>query len=97
MDLPDLINGLFELFGAFVLLANVKMIRIDKTVRGMDWRTTAFFTSWGFWNIFYYSNLDQWASFAGGLAIAAVNLTWLGHIAYYKYTGDFDRHLHEGD
>jgi len=80
---PDMVNGLFEIFGAAVLCLNVKAIRSSKTVRGMNPWTTVFFTSWGIWNLYYYPSLDQWFSFWGGVAIVVVNGVWLAHVAYY--------------
>ncbi len=81
---PDLINGLFEIFGAYWLWNNVKMIRIDKVLKGVCWKPTVFFTAWGFWNLYYYPHLEQWWSFGGGVAIATVNMIWLSHIWYYR-------------
>ena len=81
---PDLVNGLFELLGGFALWDNVKRIRKDKQVRGVNWRVTLFFTSWGFWNLFYYPSLDQWLSFAGGLNIVAANFVWLFYAVRYR-------------
>lgn len=83
MNLPDLINGCFELFGSFAAYANVKRIRKDKVVKGYDPKSTIFFTSWGLWNLYYYYNLEQYLSWFGGMAIVIVNAIWLGHIYYY--------------
>lgn len=76
-------NALFEFGGSLVLWFNVKAIRKDRGVKGFKWQTTLFFTSWGIWNIFYYSHLQQWASLVGGLFICAVNIIWLSHVFYY--------------
>ncbi|MFI5397629.1 MAG: hypothetical protein ACHQ9S_18990 [Candidatus Binatia bacterium] len=84
MSTPDLINGLFELVGGFALWANVKRIRADKQCRRVNWQVTLFFTSWGFWNLFYYPSLNQWASFTGGLNIVAANFVWLGYAVKYR-------------
>ena len=80
---PDMINGLFEIFGAIVLCDNVRLIRKHKAVKGINPWTTVFFTSWGVWNLFYYPSLGQWFSFAGGVAIVAVNAVWLWHVLMY--------------
>lgn len=82
---PDLINGLFELGGAAFLLLNVRRMYRDKELRGVHWSPAFFFTTWGLWNLFYYPHLDQWWSFAGGLAIVSVNAAWLGQVAYYLW------------
>lgn len=84
MSIPDLINGCFELFGAFALWQNVVAIKRDRKIAGIDWRATVFFTSWGIWNLFFYPSLGQWASFAGGLAIVGVNATWLYYVFKFR-------------
>ena len=78
---PDLINGIFEMGGALVLMLNVRRLWTQRTLRGVHWAPTAFFTSWGFWNLFYYPQLDQWFSFIGAVAIVTVNAAWLGLLA----------------
>lgn len=83
LDTPDLMNGIFELGGAFALYQNVRTLRQDKMVRGVHWLPTGFFAAWGLWNLFYYPNLDQWFSFFGGVAIVSINLLWLGMMVYY--------------
>lgn len=82
--IPDLINGLFEFFGAFAAYLNVLKIRKDKVVQGYSPLTTVFFSSWGLWNLFYYYHLEQYLSWFGGMAIVLVNIVWLGHVWYYK-------------
>ena len=66
MNLPDVINGVFEALGGFVVLLNVRAILRDKEVKGVRWSPVGFFSLWGFWNIFYYAHLNQWVSWAGG-------------------------------
>jgi hypothetical protein len=82
---PDYVNGAFELLGGFALWNNVGRIRKDKRVRGVNWQVTLFFTSWGFWNLFYYPSLAQWASFVGGLNIVAANAAWLCFAWRYRH------------
>lgn len=83
MNLPDLINGGFELVGGLLSLVNVRVILRDKQVRGMALTPLAFITAWGYWNAFYYPHLAQWASFAGSLVLVAANTVWLGLAVYY--------------
>lgn len=74
----DFINGLFELFGAFALWGNVRAIKRDRSIAGIDWRATGFFTSWGIWNLYFYGPANGlWFSWWGGLAIVVVNCYWL--------------------
>lgn len=82
---PDLINGLFEILGSIMLWLNVRSLYRDKQIMGVNGWTVGFFTSWGFWNLFYYPNLDQWFSFVGGLSITFANTAWLALMLYYKY------------
>lgn len=83
MTIPDLINGLFESAGGFFILLSVIRLHREKKVRGVSWLTTAFFASWGYWNLFFYPHLDQWLSFAGGAFLVAVNTAWLAQMIYY--------------
>jgi len=81
---PDLINGCFELFSALLLLLNIRIILKDKTVKGVSLIPAGFFLSWSVWNIYYYSHLDQWFSFYGGIILLVVNTTWMGLALYYR-------------
>lgn len=84
-ETADLINASFEMFGAVFVWLNVKQLYIDKTVKGIDWRVTAFWTAWGVWNLFYYPALGQHLSFYAGIILVIGNLTWVGLLAYYKW------------
>lgn len=81
----DAINGVFEAGGAILVWNNFRRLRRDKLVRGVDWRVTAFFSAWGFWNaVAYYPSLHQWFSFAGGIALVAGNCAWLTLALKYR-------------
>lgn len=80
---PDLINGLFELFGGVFILNHCRALYRDKKLKGVSIISTIFFAAWGFWNLFYYPHLDQWISFAGGLLIVSANTLWIGMMLYY--------------
>lgn len=77
MSIPDLINGFFESIGGIMIWFNVLAIMKDKEVKGINWWTVVFFTSWGYWNLWYYPYLNQWASFLGGLVIVSGNTAWI--------------------
>lgn len=85
MSFFDFINGTFEALGGFFLLLNVRKLYRVKVVGGVDWRSTAFFTAWGCWNLAFYPSLGQWLSFAGGLFLVIVNFIWLCQIAFYTW------------
>ncbi len=80
---PDIINGSFEILGGFAILDHCRQLYKDKMVRGASWKAVAFFTIWGYWNLFFYPHLDQWWSFRGGVFIAAANMLWIGMMLYY--------------
>ncbi len=73
----DIANGLFEFFGGLVVWLNVRRLVRDRGYAGVNWMVAAFFSCWGFWNLYYYPSLGQWWSFAGGLAIVSANTVWL--------------------
>jgi len=81
--IPDIINGLYELLGAPFILLSVWNLHKQKSVRGVSWMHVAFFSTWGYWNLFYYPYLGQWYSFIGGVAIVITNTLWLCQIFYY--------------
>ena len=82
--IPDHINALFIFCGAGFLFLNVLKIYKDKCLKGYNWLATIFFSSLGIWNLFFFSHLEQWWSFAGTIAIVTVNTFWLGQIFYYN-------------
>ncbi|KKM73373.1 hypothetical protein LCGC14_1411110 [marine sediment metagenome] len=83
MTWPDAVNGLFELTGGVFCLLNVQRILRDKSVRGVSITASAYFAAWGYWNMFYYPHLGQWASFAGGLSVTLANTVWVGLALWY--------------
>ncbi len=84
---PDLINGLFELLGAAFVGLTCRRILIDRQCKGVSVWQAAYFTSWGFWNLFFYPHVGQWLSFWGGIAVVLVNTTWLGLMVRYRHVG----------
>ena len=79
----DNINGMFELFGGLFILNSCYKLYKDKKVRGVSFIHIAYFTFWGYWNIEYYSNLEQWMSLVGSLGVTLINTLWLGQLIYY--------------
>lgn len=74
---PDLINGCVELVGSVFTWRNAYQLYRDRKVSGVYWPATAFFTLWGFWNLYYYPVLGQWFSLAGGTMLSLGNAAWL--------------------
>jgi len=80
----DLINGSFELFGAYLTWANVYKLLKDKEVKGVYWMIWVFYSAWGMWNLYYYPSLDQWASFYAGIIMVIGNICWVVLAIKYK-------------
>jgi len=81
---PDLVNGLFELFGGLFSYANVYKLWKDKQIKGIYWFPTFFFAAWGLWNLYFYPHLNQWLSFTGGLVIVSANIAWITLVFYFR-------------
>lgn len=81
---PDQINGLFELVGGILLLLNSRRMYKDKEVKGVSLLPCLFFTSWGYWNMYFYPSLEAWWSFYGGIAVSVGNTVWISMVVYYK-------------
>ncbi len=84
MSWQDLTNGSFEVLGGLCAWLNVLALRQDQNVRGVNELAVAVFTVWGFWNLYYYPSLGQWASFAGGLVIVTANVAWVALAIKYR-------------
>jgi hypothetical protein len=82
---PDSVNGAYEAFGGFFILLSVLKVLKDKQVRGISWVHAGFFTSWGYWNLFFYPSQGLWWSFWGGIGVVAMNTCWMGLLVYYSY------------
>ena len=81
---PDIVNGTYELLGAPFILLSVISLYKHKSIKGVHILHVCFFTTWGYWNLFYYPHLHQWCSFLGGIAIVIVNTIWMSQIFYYR-------------
>jgi len=80
----DFINGVFETFGGVAIFGHVWRLWKAKRIVGYNPWSVAFFTAWGYWNLFYYPNLAQWWSFTGGLAIVTGNTIWVALLIKYR-------------
>jgi len=73
----DHINAVFEGGSVLLIASNVRRLYIDKKVSGVNIIPTAWFSIWGFWNLFYYWGLGQWYSWAFGSLVFWANTTWV--------------------
>ena len=70
--------------GSVVTWLNVRALRRDRVVAGVDWRVVGFFAAWGVWNLYCYPMLGHWLSAFGGVVLCAGNLTWVAMALYYR-------------
>lgn len=80
---PDWVNGAFECLAGIFVARHCLVLFRHKSVRGVSVVSTAFFTAWGIWNLYYYPHLGQWWSFIGGIAVVLANVTWVSMMVYY--------------
>ena len=80
---PDQINATLELTGAVFTFRNALRVYRDRGYAGITWTAVAFFTTWGFWNIWYYPSLHQSWSFAAAVLLLAANLLWVSAMAWF--------------
>lgn len=81
---PDMVNGLFELMGAFLVSNHCRVVLRDRSVKGVSIFSTAVFTIWGLWNIVFYGGLDLYFSFYGSLLLMCVNTTYVILMLYFR-------------
>ena len=81
---PDMINGLFELLGGAFVLNHCRVLHRARCSAGISLLSTAFFSLWGLWNLYYYPHLGQWMSTAGGVFITLANMLWIHLIIVHR-------------
>ena len=83
MNIPDTINGSYEILGGLALAWNCVRTYLDKEIKGISLASMLFFTSWGYWNLYYYPHLNQWVSTVGAAVMVLFNTIWMGQAIYY--------------
>jgi len=83
MNISDFINGLFEILGSLAIWYNIFALHKDKQYKGTRIAASFFFTSWGYWNMYYYPHLHQFWSLAGSISIAIANTIYASMMFYY--------------
>lgn len=81
---PDYTQAAWELGSAVFSVLNIFAIRRSKSIAGIHWAPTAFYTTWGLYNLWFYTTLHLPVAWWAGIAITCTNATWLGHVAYYE-------------
>jgi hypothetical protein len=82
---PDVTQAFWELGSAVFSVLNIIAIRRSKSVAGVHWAPTAFFSAWGVYNLWFYTALHLPLAYWAGLAITCTNFCWLGHLAWYAH------------
>lgn len=85
----DIVNALFEFGAIYALWLHISTIRRDKQVHGVSVVATAFFSAWGYWNVFFYPFNSLLLSGVAGACVAIMN-TWYV-ILLLKYGGAHDQ------
>lgn len=80
----DLINGTFETLAGLFVLNHCRVLMDHRETRGVSIASTAFFTLWGYWNVFYYPALGQTASFIGGVVVVVANTLYVLLMLHYR-------------
>lgn len=83
MITPDQINATFEVVGALLTFMNTRQVWKDRGHAGIFVPAIALFTTWGFWNLYYYATLRQWWSVSATVVMVLANLSWLSLMFYY--------------
>lgn len=84
MTIADVINGSFEGLASIAVVQHCLQLSKDKQVKGVSIPAIVFFTSWGFWNMYYYPSLNQWASGACGVLVCLANCNYIRLLLKYR-------------
>lgn len=87
MTWQDAVNGLYESLAGCVLMLSIWKTHKEKMIRGISFWHVFYFTSWGWWNLYYYLHIGQALSFYGGIVLVFFNTIWLGQIIVYSVRG----------
>jgi hypothetical protein len=82
-NLADAFNGLFEFLGTFFILKSIMKLRHDRIVRGIAWQQVAFWTFWGYCNIYYYWAMNSPLSWWAGMLVTIVNTIYVAMLIYF--------------
>lgn len=83
----DIINGTFEALACLMVLNHCRVLLRDRAVAGVSIASTAFFTLWGVWNLWYYPLLGQFWSTVGGVFVVLANCIYVGLLLRFSATG----------
>lgn len=84
--IPDLINGLFEALAGLFVLNHCRVLLRDRAVAGVSIASTAFFTLWGLWNLWFYPQLGQFWSMVGGVFVVLANTVYVALLVRFAHS-----------
>jgi hypothetical protein len=79
----DHVNAAFEVAGSIATWATFAAIIKDKGYAGMRLPLVAFFTTWGLWNLYFYTHLFLPISLYASIVLTAGNIAVMGAMVYY--------------
>lgn len=88
--MTDLLNAIMEFIGGLFILNHARVLYKDKMVNGVSIISLIFFTSWAFWNCYYYPSLNQLYSTIGAGFMGLSNLLYVGLVIYYRKKRDLN-------
>ena len=56
--IQDLINGGFGILASILSYQNVRQAIIHNEIKGMHWYSTAFFTAWAIFQLYFYLKIE---------------------------------------
>lgn len=80
---PDHVNAVFEFAGALLTWMNVKRVWEDRGYAGVYLPAVILFMSWGFWNLYFYSSLQQPWSVIATYVMTSANIAWVGLMLWF--------------
>lgn len=82
--MPDLINGIFGVLGGLFIALSIAKLHREKTARGVSIVYVAFFTSWSWYHVYFFTTVNLWWSWAGAIGMMTANTIWLCQMVYYS-------------
>jgi hypothetical protein len=80
----DLINAGFQLLGAFLISLHCAALWRERAVAGVSIPAVFAFALWAVWNLYYFTVVEHWWSFAGALVCAAAHVAYISLILRFK-------------
>lgn len=82
--MPDLVNGIFGVLGGLFIALSIAKLYQEKTVRGVSIVYVAFFTTWSWYQVYFFTTVNFWWSWAGAVGMMTANAIWLCQMVYYS-------------